>query len=190
MWCGFHGPSVATPRLVLRPLAWSTVTCQRLTGPWKPLPVVTAATSIYCPFLKSSSGVTVLPKSCLAYSSCCGIVAPPIWISVMSGFFFGTLVCFGCVAAMTRIMFVLSMWSAIFWSICSVLKFSGSTSARSSSAGGSFIHASVRCWSPYGVFVYVRIPHMSMGGVSITVAARMTSLPKFGERFRSSIVKT
>jgi hypothetical protein len=34
------------------------------------------------------------------------------------------------------------------------------------------------------------MPQIRMGGVSITVAARMTSLPKFGERFRSSMVKT
>jgi len=70
-----------------------------------------------------------------------------------------------------------------------VLKCSGITSARSRSFGGSFIHASVKCWSPYGVFAYVRMPIIRSGGVSITVAARMTSLPKFGERFRSSIVK-
>ena len=177
------------PRLVLRPFGWSSVTCQRLTGPWKPLPVLIAATSMYCPFLKISSGVTVLPKSCLAYSSCCWIVAPPIWISCMSGFFRDRLVCWGCVAAITRIMFVLSMWSVIFWSICSVLKCSGITSARSRSFGGSFIHASVKCWSPYGVFAYVRMPIIRSGGVSITVAARMTSFPKLGLRFRSSIVK-
>ena len=29
-----------------------------------------------------------------------------------------------------------------------------------------------------------------IGGVSTTVAARMTSLPKFGDRFLSSMVKT
>lgn len=33
------------------------------------------------------------------------------------------------------------------------------------------------------------MPIIRSGGVSITVAARMTSLPKCGERFRSSIVK-
>ena len=31
---------------------------------------------------------------------------------------------------------------------------------------------------------------MRIGGVSMIVAARMTSLPKFGLRFRSSMVKT
>ena len=31
---------------------------------------------------------------------------------------------------------------------------------------------------------------MMIGGVSITVAARMTSFPKLGERFLSSMVKT
>ena len=188
-WCGFHGPSVAMPRLVFLPLCWSSVTCQRLTGPWKPLPVVIAATSMYCPFLNVSSGVTVLPKSCLAYSSCCWVVAPPIWISCMSGFFRDRLVCWGCVAAITRIMFVLVKCSSTFWSICSVLKFSGITSARSRSFGGFFIHVSVNCLSPYGVFAYVRMPIIRSGGVSITVAARMTSFPKFGERFRSSMVK-
>ncbi len=34
------------------------------------------------------------------------------------------------------------------------------------------------------------MPQMRIGGVSMTVAARMTSLPKLGERFRSSMVKT
>ena len=35
----------------------------------------------------------------------------------------------------------------------SVSKFSGRTSVRSRSAGGFFIQASVKCLSPYGVFV-------------------------------------
>jgi hypothetical protein len=65
-WWGFHGPSVAMPRLVFLPLCWSFVTCQRFTGPWKPLPVVMAATSMCCPSLKTSSAVTVLPRSVLA----------------------------------------------------------------------------------------------------------------------------
>jgi hypothetical protein len=34
------------------------------------------------------------------------------------------------------------------------------------------------------------MPQTMIGGVSSMVAARMTSLPKFGERFRSSMVKT
>ena len=188
-WCGFHGPSVAMPRLVFLPLCWSMVTPQRLTGPWKPLPVVTAAMSVCCPSLKTSSAVTVLPRSVFAYSSCCGMVAPPIWISVISGFFLARLVCFGCVAVITRTAVVLSRFASRFLSIFSVSKFSGRTTARSSSAGGSFIHASVKCVSPYGVFVYVRMPIMRIGGVSITVAGRTTSLPKLGLRLRSSIVK-
>ena len=53
------------PRFVLRPLCCSLVTPQRLTGPWKPFPTVTPAMSMYCPSLKTSSGVTVLPKSLL-----------------------------------------------------------------------------------------------------------------------------
>jgi hypothetical protein len=141
------------PRLVLRPLCWRMVTPQRLTGPWKPLPVVMAAVSVYCPSLKTSSVVTVFPKSVLAYSSCLGMVAPPISISVMSGFFLARLVCLGWVAVMTRMAVILSRFSWSFWSMVSVSKFSGRTSARSSSAGGSFIHASVKCLSPYGVFV-------------------------------------
>ena len=92
---GFQGPSVAMPRLVFLPLCWSMVTPQRLTGPWKPLPVETAAISVYCPSLKTSSAVTVLPRRVLAYSSCWGMVAPPISISVMSGFFLDRLVCLG-----------------------------------------------------------------------------------------------
>ena len=136
---------MATPRLVFRPLCWRIATPQRFTGPWKPLPVVMAATSVYWPSLKTSSAVTVLPSSCFVYSSCCGMVPPPISISFMSGFFFERLVCWGWVAAMTRIVVVLSMFCWIFWSISSVLKFSGRTSARSSSSGGSFIQASVRC---------------------------------------------
>jgi len=143
-WWGFQGPSVATPRLVFRPLCWSIATPQRLTGPWKPLPVVIAAMSVYCPSLKTSSAVTVLPKSVFAYSSCCGIVAPPIWISFMSGFFLAKLVCLGCVAVITRMLFVLSMFLSRFWSIVSVSKFSGSTNARSRSAGGFFVQASVK----------------------------------------------
>ena len=123
-------------------------TPQRLTGPWKPLPVVMAATSVYWPFLKISSAVTVLPKSAFAYSSCCWVVPPPSSISFMSGFFFERLVCFGWVAVMTRIVVVLSWFCWIFWSISSVLKFSGRTSARSSSCGGSFIQASVKCLRP------------------------------------------
>jgi len=74
--------------------------------------------------------------------------------------------------------------------MASVSVFSGSLTARSSSFGGSFIHASVNCLMPYGVFVYVLMPQMRIGGVSMTVAARMTSLPKFGLRLRSSMVKT
>jgi hypothetical protein len=46
-WWGFHGPRVAIPRLVFLPLCWSLVTPQRLTGPWKPLPTVMPAMSIY-----------------------------------------------------------------------------------------------------------------------------------------------
>ena len=176
-WWGFQGPSVATPRFVFRPLCWRIATPQRLTGPWKPLPVVTAATSVYWPSLKISSAVTVLPKSAFAYSSCCWVVPPPISISFMSGFFLDRLVCFGWVAVMTRILVMVSRVFWIFWSISSVLKFSGRTSARSSSWGGSFIQASVKCLRPYGVFVYVRMPIMRIGGVSRTVAARMTSLP-------------
>jgi len=34
------------------------------------------------------------------------------------------------------------------------------------------------------------MPITRIGGVSITVAGRITSLPKFGLRFRSSMVKT
>ncbi len=151
-WWGFHGPSVAMPRLVFRPLCWSMVTPQRLTGPWKPLPVVTAATSVNCPSLKTSSAVTVLPRSVFAYSSCFGIVAPPIWISVMSGFFLAKLVCLGCVAVITRIAVVLSRFLSRVLSIASVSKLSGSTNARSSSTGGFFIQASVKCLRPYGVF--------------------------------------
>jgi len=105
---------VAIPRLVFRPLCWSIVTPQRLTGPWKPLPVVTAAMSVYWPSLKTSSAVTVFPKRVFAYSSCCGIVAPPIWISVMSGFFLAKLVCLGCVAAITRMAVVSSRFLSRF----------------------------------------------------------------------------
>src|SRR3990170_2117259 len=108
----------------------------------------------------------------------------------MSGFFLDRLVCFGWVAVIRRMVFVDGRWSVIFWSISSVLKFSGMIIERSSSAGGSGIHASVRFLNPYGVLPYVRIPHMRIGGVSTTVAARMTSLPKFGLRFLSSMVKT
>ena len=144
---------MAMPRLVFRPLCWSMVTPQRLTGPWKPLPVVTAAMSMYCPSLKTSSAVTVLPKSVFAYSSCCGMVAPPISISIISGFFLARLVCLGCVAVMTRMMVICGRLCSSFWSICSALKFSGKTKTRSSSAGGSFIQASVRFLSPYGVLV-------------------------------------
>ena len=61
---------------------------------------------------------------------------------------------------------------------------------RWKSLGGSVIHASVNWFSPYGVFVYVRMPQMRIGGVSMIVAARATSLPKFGLRLRSSMVKT
>ena len=109
--------------------------------------------SVYCPSLKTSSAVTVLPKSCFAYSNCCGMVAPPISISDMSGFFLAKLVSLGCVAVMTRMAVVLSRLPWRFWSICSVSKFSGRTRVRSRSAGGSFIHASVKCFKPYGVFV-------------------------------------
>ena len=129
------------------------MTPQRLTGPWKPLPVVTEAMSVYCPSLKTSSAVTVLPKRVFAYSSRCGMVAPPISISVMSGFFLAKLVCLGCVAVITRMLVVWSRFLSSFWSIFLVSKFSGRTNVRSSSAGGSFIQASVKCSSPYGVFV-------------------------------------
>ena len=81
-------------------------------------------------------------------------------------------------------------WSVILWSMASVSGFSGRTIVRSSSFGGSFIHASVSCSKPYGVLVYVRMPQTRIGGVSTTVAARMTSLPKLGLRFRSSMAKT
>ena len=54
------------PRLVFRPLCWSMATPQRLTGPWNPLPMVIEPMSVYCPSLKTSSGVTVLPRSVLA----------------------------------------------------------------------------------------------------------------------------
>ena len=150
---GFHGPSVAMPRLVFLLLCWSMVTPQRLTGPWKPLPVVIAAMSAYCPSLKTSSAVTVLPSIVFAYSSFWGMFEPPISISVMSGFFLARLVCFGWVAVMTRIAVVWGRFCSMFWSIILVSKFSGRTSVRSRSAGGSFIQASVRCVSPYGVFV-------------------------------------
>ena len=108
---------------------------------------------MYCPSLKTSSVVTVFPKRVFAYSSCLGMVAPPISISVMSGFFLARLVCLGCVAVMTRMAVILSRLSWSFWIMLSVSKFSGRTSVRSSSAGGSFIHASVKCLSPYGVLV-------------------------------------
>ena len=105
---------MATPRLVFRALCWSMVTPHRLTGPWKPLPVVTAAMSVYCPSLKTSSAVTVLPSRVFAYSSCWGMDAPPTSISVMSGFFFGRLVCLGCVAVITRRLVVLSRFLSRF----------------------------------------------------------------------------
>ena len=181
---------MATPRLVFLPLCWRIATPQRFTGPWKPLPVVIAAMSVYWPSLKTSSAVTVLPRSVFAYSSCWGIVAPPISISFMSGFFLARLVCLGCVAMTRRILVVLSRFLSMSCIIASVAKFSGRTSLRSSMAGGFFIQTSVKCLRPYGVFVYVRIPTMRIGGVSITVAGRTTSLPKFGLRFRSSIAKT
>ncbi len=81
------------------------------------------------------------------------MVAPPISISVISGFFLGRLVCLGCVAVIRRMLVVLSRFLSRFWSIFSVAKFSGRTSVRSSSAAGVFIQASVKCCSPYGVFV-------------------------------------
>ncbi len=81
------------------------------------------------------------------------MVPPPISISLMSGFFLDRLVCLGCVAVINRMQFVVSRCSLIFWSMASVSGFSGRMMVRSRSFGGSFIHASVNCWSPYGVFV-------------------------------------
>ena len=115
---------------------------------------------------------------------------PPISISLRSGFLRERLVWWGWSAVIRRMKLVVSSCSVSFLSIFSVSGFSGSLILRWSSLGGSFIHASVSWSSPYGVFVYVRMPQMRMGGVSMIVAARMTSLPKFGDRFRSSMVKT
>ncbi len=109
-WWGFHGPRVAMPRFVFRPLCCRIATPQRLTGPWKPLPVVTAATSMCWPSLNISSGVAVLPSNCFAYSIVAGWFLRLISISVMSGFFFDKLVCLGWVAAIARIM---AVWSRL-----------------------------------------------------------------------------
>ena len=69
-----------------------------------------------------------------------------------SGFFRDRLVCEGWVAVIRRMKFVCESLSLIFWSMVSVWGFSGRIMVRWSSFGGSFIHASVNCFNPYGVF--------------------------------------
>ncbi len=77
---------------------------------------------------------------------------PPISISLRSGFLRGRLVWVGWVAVIKRTKLVVGRCSLIFWSMVSVAGFSGRMIARWSSFGGSFIHASVSCFNPYGVF--------------------------------------
>jgi hypothetical protein len=81
------------------------------------------------------------------------VFPPPISISLRSGFFLERLVWVGCVAVIRRMNFVESRCSLIFWSMFSVSGFSGSLIVRWSSFGGSFIHASVSCFMPYGVLL-------------------------------------
>ena len=89
---GVHGPIEPTclALLLLAALPYWILTPNLLTGPWKPLPLVTAMVSTCSPSEKESAGFTSLPSKLRANSNLSSTDLPPIPHSIISGFFFGT----------------------------------------------------------------------------------------------------
>src|SRR5664280_2416225 len=102
---GVHGPIEPTcrPLLLLAALPYWILTPNLLTGPWNPLPLVTAIVSICSPSENESAGLISFPSTVCANSSFSSTDLPPIPHSIISGFFFGTLVSLGFVCISTFI---------------------------------------------------------------------------------------